>query len=1034
MGKLEDYEQYYTKYRQVYGDKTAIFYQIGKFHEMYGVDNEHERIGNVTEISSLLGIRETRVSTAILENNRSNPQMAGFNSVSLDANVEKLVGHGYTVVVINQIPNTDPVKRKIAYIASPSTYLETDSPQEPYLVSIYIHQSKNRSTQKSYYYIGMAAIDVTTGQNVVYESNSTPEDPCLATDDLVRFLQTFCPVEVVLNHSDAISREDELDDMIRTWGYKRSHSGDYHQITELKPTVYTDTQPTLSSALKPQYQDEYFGNVFKTKSNCIEYLGLERLDMARIAYLCMLQFCAEHNADLLSAIQKPEQWRPEDQLILDTSSIIQLNISEGFYNQRRATVANLIQAQTPMGRRLLKHRLLSPVTSPEVLMARYRQVELMGTSIPDTEVHLVRDKPTTTTISAYVKKSLSGVRDLDRLHRKIILGKLTPEEFYILHTCYSKILPMLTHLHGMGHYTELTQSHASLQQFMGLYTKILNIEEAGKCKDIESMKDSIFNLGWNTEIDALSSAVRQSHKVQRVLCQHVSDLISKGSAYCKYKEEGTGEDCYCTMTKPQYKKFVDAFDEEFRFTVDGEQYHVQARDIVVDDRNKSNVKLKIKVLTEQYNARQKHLSELSELSIKLYRELLSSFSKDYDTLRSISGSVAALDLYRSVADHSLQRGYCKPEICVADHGAVCATGLRHPLVEHNNIYVAQDITLDGDRECTGMLLYGVNQSGKSCTMKSVGIAVIMAQAGFYVPAQKFVLSPYRQLMTRIIGNDNIDKGLSTFAVEMTELRGILTRAGPHSLILGDEVCHGTESASAVSLVASSIVHLSQCKSSFIFATHLHELSGMKEIGELNNVRQFHLTISFGPDDTIVYNRVMKEGSGLGLYGIEVAKHLRLPADVVEMAYRIRNKYYAKAQAQPTEITEIRPSAYNEAVVLGRCKIPDCDRAATQTHHIMEQSESDERGLIGGAIHKNNSKNLLPICDEHHDMIHHGTVAGVAGEAVDGDTCKVLAVLGYNMDGSLQCVMRNKLKSLDVRDIVIPRVVQLPSVNPQGSRG
>ena len=80
-------------------------------------------------------------------------------------------------------------------------------------------------------------------------------------------------------------------------------------------------------------------------------------------------------------------------------------------------------------------------------------------------------------------------------------------------------------------------------------------------------------------------------------------------------------------------------------------------------------------------------------------------------------------------------------------------------------------------------------------MKAIGISVILTQAGFYVPCEQLELGIYNKVMTRILGNDNLFKGLSSYAVEITELRGITARADQKSLILGDEICHGTETYS-----------------------------------------------------------------------------------------------------------------------------------------------------------------------------------------------------------------------------------------------
>ena len=85
-----------------------------------------------------------------------------------------------------------------------------------------------------------------------------------------------------------------------------------------------------------------------------------------------------------------------------------------------------------------------------------------------------------------------------------------------------------------------------------------------------------------------------------------------------------------------------------------------------------------------------------------------------------------------------------------------------------------------------------------------------------------------------MGNDNIFKGLSSFAVEMCELRTILLNCCENSLVLGDELCSGTEIDSALALFASGVDYLCNKKSSFIFATHFHELINIPRIKELLN--------------------------------------------------------------------------------------------------------------------------------------------------------------------------------------------------------
>ena len=163
----------------------------------------------------------------------------------------------------------------------------------------------------------------------------------------------------------------------------------------------------------------------------------------------------------------------------------------------------------------------------------------------------------------------------------------------------------------------------------------------------------------------------------------------------------------------------------------------------------------------------------------------------------------------------------------------------------NNILMGNDsykdkklptsIMENGQNDVNGVLLYGINSSGKSSLMKSIGCATLMAQSGFFVSATSFRFSIFDSLFTRIVSKDNLAKGLSTFAVEMLELKNIFNRATSKSLILGDEISHSTETSSGVSIVASAILKLSKLQSIFIFATHLHQLPELEEIEKLKKI-------------------------------------------------------------------------------------------------------------------------------------------------------------------------------------------------------
>jgi DNA mismatch repair protein MutS len=244
----------------------------------------------------------------------------------------------------------------------------------------------------------------------------------------------------------------------------------------------------------------------------------------------------------------------------------------------------------------------------------------------------------------------------------------------------------------------------------------------------------------------------------------------------------------------------------------------------------------------------------------------------------------------------------------------------------------------------------------------------MAQAGLFVPCSEFNFKPYKYIFSRIIGNDNIFKGLSTFAVEMSELRTILRLSNEHSLVLGDELCSGTETMSAISIFVAGIQHLQKCKSSFIFATHLHEIVEFEEIKNLNSILLKHMSVVFDKErDMLIYNRKLQDGPGSNMYGLEVCKSLNLPDDFLNTAYEIRAKYNPEVGS----ILDLKSSHYNSKKLISMCE--KCGKnPGKEVHHLHHQSEANNEGIIkneDGIFHKNNLANLMTVCESCHDEIH-----------------------------------------------------------------
>ena len=253
-----------------------------------------------------------------------------------------------------------------------------------------------------------------------------------------------------------------------------------------------------------------------------------------------------------------------------------------------------------------------------------------------------------------------------------------------------------------------------------------------------------------------------------------------------------------------------------------------------------------------------------------------------------------LDVHATCALNAYDFRHCRPSVRTPhdaeERSSVRAKGMRHPLIEivqDGREYVPNDFEV-GTPDCCGALLYGLNAAGKSSLAKSLGVNVLLAQAGMYVAADAFELVPYTQLLSRVSTGDDIIMGHSTFTIEMSELRNILTRAGARSLVIGDELCAGTEYNSGLSIVAAGLQALSHSCVSFVLATHLHALPDIEEVQAIPKLRIFHLDVAISQETgQLQYNHKLMPGSGPANYGIEVCRSLRLPPGVILCAQKIR---------------------------------------------------------------------------------------------------------------------------------------------------
>ena len=352
--------------------------------------------------------------------------------------------------------------------------------------------------------------------------------------------------------------------------------------------------------------------------------------------------------------------------------------------------------------------------------------------------------------------------------------------------------------------------------------------------------------------------------------------------------------------------------------------------------------------------------------------------RDWDpAFQQLIRFATTMDLLQNQCYIAVKYKFCKPTIAAptneCSRSFFDARDLRHCLIERLNedeTYVANDVALGSCEGSSsgprGMLIYGTNAVGKTSLIRAVGIAIIMAQAGLYVPCSAFTYRPYTTVFTRILGNDNLFKGLSTFQVEMSELRVILRTATDRSLILGDELCSGTEMDSAIAIFVAGLSHLHRVGCTFLFATHMHEINGYDEVRALSRLCMKHLTVAYDKSkDTLIYNRKLADGPGASMYGLEVCKSLHLPDAFLEFANAVRLRH--RAPPSDIGILSFEPSHFNAHKLKGVCERCSSE-LAQEVHHLLPQKDADSQNYIGH-VPKNHVANLMALCTRCHDEVH-----------------------------------------------------------------
>lgn len=980
MKLIDTYFNHVNYYEEKYGKKTIILIQVGAFFEVYGLKHKTKQgiFGSaITEFCNICDLNmseKTKVSKSLKDDTnktiKCNVLMAGFRDFVCEKYIRKINASGYTCVIFSQNPE-NPEERELSQIITPGTYFSEDvnTTTNNIMVISLFHKKPTKLMNSNRFYYGIANIDVLSGETMIFDHDESFYNSLTTFDELEKNYSVYRPNETLITYESENIDFSYVKTILQYIGCNNS---------TIRFIDKSNTENALSKQANVFNSEKYKLQTLKTYYKNLKYESIE-YDLLNhtLAYqsLCfLLDYIHGHNENMSSKLKEPTINVSDNKLVLANHSLKQLNIidDKNDFSGKLSSLLNFLNnCITPMGRRKFKYDLVNPITDKKTLENEYSLIE-----------HMIND-------FNYWKETIynfNEYRDFEKIFRKIVIQKAQPSDIRNLFNNIISLNNTIKNVSKQKDFITLSPFNfsfdviqKSFEDLLTLCKKIFNIKIMNT-GNIDNFDYNIFNKSYCSEIAEIEKEYVESNDKLNALMYHYSNII-------KNKENKPKTDCYLKINETEKsgiflklseircKKLISHYaeknniDETLTFKSSynrkNNDFNVSSKDLKHEKRGKESYVSSKVIDTLTYN--------VVELKTKLKQRIKEEFKKvlfelcNYsENFTHITDFIVSIDTRYTKSKIAIENNYCRPIIKDEYEGEsfIKCEQLRHPLIEKlntNEIYVPNDLEMTPKSK--GILLFGTNAVGKSSLIKSIGINIIMAQAGMYVPCEKMLYMPFNKIFTRILGNDNIFKGLSTFAVEMSELRTILKNSNVNSIVLGDELCSGTELGSAISIFVAGLMKLYQRDAKFIFATHFHEITEMEEITEMKYLFMKHMSVHYdAKDDSLVYDRVLRDGPGNNMYGLEVCKSLNLPTEFLDLANDIRKKKFSNRK----QVSSMKGASYNMRKLKTECE--KCGKRCVDVHHLQFQSMANENNFIKH-FHKNNEANLMNICKECHNEIH-----------------------------------------------------------------
>jgi DNA mismatch repair protein MutS len=601
------------------------------------------------------------------------------------------------------------------------------------------------------------------------------------------------------------------------------------------------------------YANELLLNQFGTVT--LKGFGIEHIQNGIVASGAALNYLQETQKVNLTHLNRISLYNPSEYMILDSSTRRNLEISYSMHGDGRegSLISILDKTTTAMGGRLLKKWISAPLRDLKKIQSRLDSVE-----------ELLKNKSQRKKIETELKE----VGDLERIISRICTGRANPREVVALKTSLKKIPSIKEHLSSFKT-DALSKTSRELNPLENLVERVQNsIIDSPPATLVDG---GVIRNGFSPELDEL-----------RNIAFHGKDWIAKLQ---KTERERIGI--------PSLKV---SFNNVFGYYIDISNAH---KDKVPENyiRKQTLVNSERYITPELKEYEDKILNaeeKIYELETELFDEVRKFISAEAVAIQSNARMIALIDCLISFAECAEAYKYSKPVVQDGDELEIIDG--RHPVVEQilppGEKFKPNDCVIDNKNDQI-ILLTGPNMAGKSVYLRQIGLIVLMAQIGSFVPAKSVKIGLVDRIFTRVGASDNITSGESTFLVEMQEAANILNNASSKSLILLDEIGRGTSTFDGISIAWAITEYLhdnTDVAAKTLFATHYHELNEMADL--FPKIKNYKVEVR-EYDDKVIFLHKVNPGRADHSYGIQVAQMAGLPVFVTNRAKEILRNLESK---------------------------------------------------------------------------------------------------------------------------------------------